>query len=248
MCNEGIALEAGLMAHFNLGGIKMNEKCETNIRGLYAAGECTGGTLGANRMSGTALSECLVHGAISGKYAGEYAQKAQAAEIDAKQLENIRDRVFQPLKRKEGVQPIEYTKRIRELAARTVSPVRNGSDLEKGIEDVERMKTKESPMLYTEAKDTIYNLEWIEAIQAVNLLQMLEILLRSGLYRTETRGGHYRMDYPMTNNDDWLKNVIVKRVGKEMQLTAHPVVITRIKPPAGKLPWPAPRHMPDWLK
>jgi succinate dehydrogenase / fumarate reductase flavoprotein subunit len=84
----------------------------------------------------------------------------------------------------------------------------------------------------------VYNREWHDALQLRNMIQVAEMIARSALMRTESRGVHYRKDYPNVDNDHWLKNIVIKQANGSMELTTKPVVITRFKPPAGVYPYP----------
>ena len=86
-------------------------------------------------------------------------------------------------------------------------------------------------------KNRRYNLEWIDALQMENMLLMLELSAKSALMRTESRGTHYRLDYPNTDNDNWLKNIFVRQFDGEISLCAKPIVATSIVPPKGVQPY-----------
>ena len=232
------ALEAAPACHFMNGGIRINERCETNLQGLYAAGETTGGVHGGNRLSGNAFTEMIVWGTRAGRFAANYAKKVKAfPEVDEEQLKSLRNRVFLPLERNEGIDPIELKNKVQKLAWEKVGVIRNGPTLEEAIKEIERMKKEELPKLYTKSKDRIYNREWIEAIQLENMLQVLEIIARAALMRKESRAAHYRKDYPYTDYKNWTKNIVVSQVAGKMRLTLKPVVITKLKPPKKKVPY-----------
>jgi len=230
---KGFAIELGVCSHFWMGGIKINERCETNLPGLFAAGETAGGVNGGNRLSGMALCEIGVWGRRAGKFAGEYALKAKPPEINSKQVESSRERAFQPLKRHEGISPIEVRKKIHKLAYEYVGPIRTEEGLKRVMTEIGRIRKEEIPMLYCTNKDLEFNKEWVEALQDDNLLTSLEVSVRSALTRKESRGAHYRKDYPNTDNENWLKNTVIKQVEGEPIIDTKPVIITKITPPKG---------------
>lgn len=221
------AIEIFPASHFFCGGIKINEQCGTNIPGLYAAGEVAGGLHGANRLSGNAIPHVLVQGARAGRGAAEYGLKANHLAINRKQLQMSRDRVFRPLERRDGISPIKLRKEIQKLAWEDAGVVRQRLGLERALGDVERIKKKDLPRLYVTAEEKLYNKEWIEALQVENMLLTLELIVRSALARTESRGNHYRKDHPHLDNESWLKNVIAWQMNGEVQITTQPVVTTR---------------------
>lgn len=229
-------VEVGSAAEYFEGGIVANEKFETNIPGLYAAGECSTSLFGANRVA-AATTEMLVEGTIAGQSAAEHARKVEMPEIDEKQVERLKEKVFSPLKREEGIKPASLKQKIQRMAHETLGPIRNREGIEGFIQFIEMVKKKELPRLYTTSKSRRYNREWIEALELENIMQVLEISAKSSLMRTESRGVHYRLDHPYTDNNNWLKEIIVKRVGDEIRVTTRPVTITKISPPSGVIPY-----------
>jgi len=228
---EEKVMEVAPHAHFFDGGLVINEKCETSIPGLFAAGEVAGGVNGGNRLSGVAITQTQVQGAIAGRSAAEYALKVKdRGEIDKKQVEAIRERCYAPLERKDGVSPIEIRTRIQELAWQKVGLVRNAHDLEVAIFEIEKLKEC-IPKLCVRNKSSIYNLEWVQALEIENMLCVLEMIARAALMRTETRATHVREDYPKTDNENWLKNIIIKQEAGKMKLFTRPIVVTRLSPP-----------------
>lgn len=229
---EGSLIEVGPAAHYFEGGIEVNENCETTIPGLYAAGECTGGLFGANRVA-AATTEMLVQGAIAGKFAAEYAKKASTPMINTKQVDVLKNKVLQPLRREEGVKPVEVRKRVQQLAYENMGVIRGGGGLKRLIGELERIRQQDMPRLRTTTKAREYNREWIEVLELENMLQVLEISARSALTRTESHGVHYRLDHPKLDNDRWLKEIVVKQVSGDIRIAERPITITTMTPPSG---------------
>jgi len=224
-------------SHFFCGGTKINKDCETELAGFYAAGECSAGTHGANRLSGNAVTQIVVQGALAGKNAAEYAMKAKTPQIDAAQLKSHRERVFAPLERKEGLSALELKRKIQRLCWDSITPVRHKNWLEEGLKGIEELK-KQIPEICVRNKKRVYNMEWVDALQVPNMLLVAEMICRSALMRTESRGVHFRKDYPNTNNTKWLRNTVVKNMKGKMRLSTEPAVITKFRPPKGSKPWP----------
>lgn len=235
------AMEVIVAAHFTNGGIRINEYCETNIPGLFACGEVTGGLHGANRLSGNAFSEFLVWGTRAGAAAAEYALNSKVVTVDVNQVEKLRKRVYLPLERKEGLSPITLKKEIKKLAWNKVGVVRNRDLLEDAINEIERIKKQVIPQICLTNKEMIFNREWVDALEAESMINGLEMHARAALMRKESRGAHYRTDYPSTDNKNWFMNIIVKLVDTEMQLTTRPVIVPRMKPPDEIMPYWIPR-------
>ena len=226
-----VAYEAGPAAHYWNGGIKVNGKGETNVSGLYAAGEAQGGTMGANRLSGNAVTEAVVFGALSGSSAAHYAKSAPPPEIDKDQVDMYQERIYEPLTRKDGFDVYETRKKIQALAFKYVGPVREESGLTTCIKEVEAMSKEVLSNPATKAKGKVYNREWVVALENEAMLRVLEIIARASLMRKESRAAVYRRDYTDTDNKDWLKNIIVKNKDGQVSLEAKPVVTTRITLP-----------------
>jgi len=231
------AIEASPSCHFFNGGIEINERCETSLPGLFAAGETTGGVHGGNRLSGNAFTEMVVWGFRAGRFAAEYAMKAPRPEINTEQVKALRRKVFEPLQRTGGITPVELRKRIQKLAWEKVGVIRNGPILEEAVKEIEKMREEDIREVYTKSKDLVYNREWIEALQVENMLLCLEMIARASLMRTESRAAHYRLDYPNTDYINWTKNIVVKQVDGKIELATQPVVITKLKPPEKVVPY-----------
>jgi len=217
--------------HFFPGGVRINENMETKLPGLFAAGEVASGTMGGDRISGCAFTEMTTHGKRAGIMAAEYVKKAKVPEIDEKQVEILKRRIFRPLELKEGVRPVELKKKIQKIAGECLSSVRYGPDLERAIKEIEEMK-KDIPRMYVVNKERKYNVEWIDALQVENMLLVIEMVARASLMRTESRSGMYRKDFPKTDWKNWTKNIVIRQgADGRMELTTSPPVITTFEPP-----------------
>jgi len=243
MLRDRVPIEVGPAAEYFDGGLVVDENMRTSVPGLFAAGECSTGVFGANRVA-AATTEMIVEGAIAGERAAEYAKGASLPEVDDEQIKRLEERVRGPLRREEGVKPVELLRRIQRLAHEKLGPVRERRGLEELIEFLEVIRRRDLPRLYTTSKSERYNREWVEALELENIVLLLEISAKSALMRTESRGVHYRLDCPHTDNRNWLKEVVVRRVGEEAEFTARPVAVTLMPPPTGIVPyWEMMREM-----
>ncbi len=225
---KGYAIEVGPASHFFMGGIRVNENCETNVPGLYAAGEVCGGTHGANRLSGNALTQVLVQGTRAGLGAAQYVTKWEQIIMDKQQVKEIVGKCMRPIKNTKGGNPFEIRKRLQKEAWEKVGIIREGKLLDTMLRWVKRMRKEELLLLSTKAKELQYNREWMEAIQLENLGTILEAITMSASLRKESRGAHYRRDYVETNKD-WLRNIIIRNAAGEMIYSTLPIVSTRWK-------------------
>lgn len=231
---SGELVEVGSAAHYFEGGIKINEKCETNLNGLYAAGECSGGLFGANRVA-AATTEILVQGAVAGKYAAEYAKKMQSIDANLRQVKKFKEKIFAPLNREIGVKPIEVKRKIQHIAQQNMGVVRDGKSLKEALEQFQKIRQYQLPKICVTTKVKKYNKEWIEALELENTLQVLEISAKSALMRKESRGVHYRIDHPNVNNNSWLKEIVIEKRGERIHTKIYPITTTKIELPKGTM-------------
>jgi succinate dehydrogenase/fumarate reductase flavoprotein subunit len=233
MALDGVDYEIGAAAHYMIGGIRVNGKTETNVAGLYAAGECKGNLWGATRVA-SAITEVIVEGRSSGAIAADYARHCPAAQIDWEQVEAVRAKTLRPLENTKGLSPIELRKSIQRIADDKVHVIRNGKDLKKAVQELEQLKDQIANNVAVKgAKTRSYNPEWIEAIQLENLRQCLELTALSSLHREESRGAQYRTDYRNCDNVKWLNNTVVRLESGSRKISSEPIVTTKITPPRG---------------
>jgi len=218
-------------AHHFMGGVVINENAETNILGLYAAGEITGGVHGGNRLGGNALADTQVFGRRAGENAAKQALKTQMpTPLDRKQINREIRRAKSFLKRKEGVRPVEIKSKLTSLMWDKVGIFRTGKEIQEAIVEIERLKEKELPKLCVMDNKTRYNREWVEALEIENLVTVAEMVAKAALMREESRGAHFRRDFPKTNNQNWFVNIVVKQDKGRMVFERVPVVTTIMKP------------------
>ncbi len=225
------AIESVPASHFFNGGIRINERCETSLPGLFAAGEVTGGVHGANRLSGNAFTEMVLWGHRSGRFAAEYAKGSPEVEVDKGQLEALKEKTLAPLERKGGASQAELRKRLQEVAWEKAGVIRDAGSLEEALAEFVRTKEEELPRVSVRAKERVFNREWMQVLELENMLLTMEMVCRASLNRKESRGALYRRDYPNTDNVNWLKNQIVSQREGKMEIRNEPVVVTRIEPP-----------------
>ncbi|ENN95922.1 succinate dehydrogenase flavoprotein subunit [Methanocaldococcus villosus KIN24-T80] len=179
-------------AHHFMGGIKINERCETDISGLYACGEVAGGIHGANRLGGNALADTQVFGAIAGKEASKYAENCEIEVFDVDISYPSGD-----------INPMELIDRLREIMWKYVSLIRNKEGLEKAKSEINEIGK------YLDEINTSSPLYLQKYFELKNMITVSKLVIDSALYRKESRGAHYREDYPETK-DEWRGNIIIK--------------------------------------
>ncbi|UCD56622.1 MAG: FAD-binding protein [Candidatus Hydrogenedentota bacterium] len=228
-------VEVGNAAHYMAGGIKVNERTETSIPGLYAAGECSGGLWGAVRVA-SACSEAGVQGKIAGEMTSDYVRKADHAPIDSGQVEEVIARMMRPIEKAEGTSVNELTKRIHQVSGEQLWVIKDGEKIGKAIGELERLrKTELDDLAVSATKSRALNYEWIRSLELRNMVTCLELSARASLIREESRGEFYRSDYTDTDNDNWLKTIEMVKKNEDVEVSLQRPVVTSITPPSGKL-------------
>ncbi len=202
--------EVATTSHYTLGGIRINEHAETGIEGLYAVGEVAGGLHGANRIGGNALADCMVFGEIAGQQAALARRAVPPA--DPQLLQQERDRLRGLLGRSttpDGIGPAELTARLRETMYQRAGVVRNEELLGKALAEIQEVQELVQRRLVV-GKEEHFNVEWIWALEIDSMLTISELTVQAAHLRTESRGAHFRVDYPYPDNDNWLKHIVVR--------------------------------------
>jgi len=224
------SMEVAPTAHHFMGGVQIDENAATNIPGLYAAGEITGGVHGGNRLGGNALADTQVFGKRAGENAAKYARETALQIADKKQINRETRHANRFLKAKEGTRPVEVKNKLASLMWDKVGIFRTGGEIQDAIAELDRVKTEELPKLYVMSGNTRYNREWIEALEVENLVTVAEMVAKAALMREESRGAHYRRDFPKTNNQNWFVNVVIQQENSAMMFQKMPVPVTAMKP------------------
>jgi fumarate reductase (CoM/CoB) subunit A len=201
-------MEVSPTAHHVMGGLHISEKAETTIKGLFAAGEVTGGIHGANRLGGNALADLQVFGYIAGHNAAQYAIESSLGKMHDEQITQIHRVVISPLQPKQdGVRPSQIRHNIEELMWTKVGILRTKENLTKALENIQSLKS--TPMKIGN-QSTTYAYEQLEALQVRNMLTVAELVIKAALFREESRGAHFREDFPETL-PSWRKNIILSK-------------------------------------
>ena len=197
--------------HYVMGGIKVDaETCETNVPGLFAAGECSGGLHGANRLGGNSLSDLLVFGRRAGEGATEYVKSnGYSTEIDSSQIDTEKQRVLEPLERQDGENPYELQQQVQEAMMEHANLMRNEESLQEGLEKI--LEVKERVPNVKAQGSTLFNPGWHASQDIRYLTQISEIILRAALERKERRGAQWRLDYDGPSDELGKINFIVTK-------------------------------------
>jgi succinate dehydrogenase/fumarate reductase flavoprotein subunit len=190
------------IAHYQMGGIEVNTKMESCVRGLYAAGEIVGGANGANRLSGNALPEAMVFGARAGEAAARSASGKTPPKWDqataAPLFDLIRREKWKNKKHKaNGPAPTAMLGELKEIMWTKVGAFRTAHDLEQARDRIRTMRKCELDDLSV-PDEAIHNTSLVEWFELRNGLQAAEAVTVAALNRRESRGAHQRLDWPQT--------------------------------------------------
>ena len=225
-------LEAAPSALYICGGVEFDEECATNIPGLYVCGEMAGGIHGANRLNGNSLIDCEVFGKIAGESAARYSREearssssgAMAQALDEER--RILDLMDRPVGEK---RPRDFKRSLQNIMWQKVGIVRNGPTLAEAVQEIENLRDR-LPELSVATPARRYNLELVEALEVPMMVQVADMVARCALFRTESRGNHYRLDYPNTDNESWLANTHITVEGERLRLEKRPVELLEVDP------------------
>jgi succinate dehydrogenase/fumarate reductase flavoprotein subunit len=210
-----------------MGGIPINEECKTNIEGLFAAGEVTGGIHGANRLGGNALTDCAVFGARAGKHAAECAKFKSQSQVDKAQVEQIFERINEITTREVSKlgDPKLIKTMIQEIMRKKAGVIRSQRSLMEAQKDLTQLREENLLRLYGRKPYEI-----MEAVEASNLFIVANLVVKAALARKESRGAHYRIDYPTQDDKNWLKRIVLVKSHEETKVNITSVIMTKISP------------------
>lgn len=194
----------GTSAHTNMGGLHINEQCETSLAGLYAAGGVANG-------SPTVL-HCLWSGETSARSAAERARQATTPDLDWSQVREEETRVssFLKLKPKDGFTPAQVKQKIREVMWGKMWFLKNEMDMTAGKEEIQRVRKELLPKMGLVSVSGKFNFGWVESLDVDCMLDVCEIMILASMMRKESRGTFKRTDFPQTD-ENWFKRIIVTR-------------------------------------
>ena len=230
-------IETKVSAHFFMGGARVNPRGETNLPGLFAGGEAAAGYHGANRLGGNALSEILVSGSRAGKFAGLWAKEqresGRGGETLKSRLHHWEERISVWQRRKSGLRPVEGKGRIQELMWEKAGVIREGGKMKAALDSLEALG-KEAEQNLAIFPGRGYNRELIDAFELFHMISVSSLILRAALTREESRGAHYRQDFPYPDDSRWLVNIILKKSGDGVSLAKEEVRFTHVHPEGRK--------------
>ena len=223
-------MEVGPTTHYAMGGVRVNGDTQaTNIPGLFAAGECAAGLHGANRLGGNSLSDLIVFGKRAGEYAAKFAKENSAGAINDAQVEAAYKEAMEPFERPavggtEGPYQVQYD--LQNMMQANVGIVRLQNEMEFALDGIEKLKARAAKVAVQGHLE--YNPGWHTAIDLKHLLTISEAITLCSIDRKESRGGHFREDFPNKDPEAQKYNsVISKQADGSMKLRREPIPAMR---------------------
>jgi len=189
-------MEVGPTTHYIMGGVRVDAETQmSTVPGLFAAGECAAGINGANRLGGNSLSDLLVFGKRAGEFAAQHARERRPGPIDPRMIEEATTRAlaaFERGPRAEAPYQVQYD--LQDMMQDLVGIVRREDEMSRAAEELGKLKARARHAGVAGNRE--YNPGWHTALDLQPLLIVSEAILRSAQARQESRGGHFRDDFP----------------------------------------------------
>ncbi len=206
-------MEVGPTTHYMMGGVRVHGETQmTTVPGLFAAGEVAAGLHGANRLGGNSLSDLLVFGKRAGEFAAKFAQEHGEGAIDQGQIDAAATESLAPYERasQAGAEgPYQVQADLQEMMQDLVGIVRKEDEMVRAVEGLEKLTKRAKNVAVHGHRE--YNPGWHTAIDLQNLMVVSEAIARSAIERKESRGGHFRDDYPNKNPEDAKMNIVINK-------------------------------------
>jgi len=224
-------MEVGPTTHYIMGGIHVDGDTQmSTVPGLFAAGECAAGLHGANRLGGNSLSDLLVFGQRAGTYAAQFAQAHAPVAPDLGQANEAAQQALEPFSRTTGEGPYQIQHALQDTMQELVGIVRREEEMAKALSQISALSARAAQVAVVGNRE--YNPGWHTALDLGNLLTVAEAITRSAIERRESRGGHFRDDFPDKDPGSATFNITLRKgPAGRMELSREPI-----------------RPMPDALK
>jgi len=211
-------MEIGPTTHYMMGGVRVDADTQmSTVAGLFAAGECGAGLHGANRLGGNSLSDLLVFGKRAGEYAAKFAKENSVGSIDEKQIDEAANWALGFFERDKGDSPFDVQFGLQDMMQQLVGIVRNETEMVRAVEYLQMMRKRAVNVRVTGNRE--YNAGWHTAMDLNNLLTVSEAVTMAALERKESRGAHFREDYPQKDEKNGKFNLVIfKGENGQMQI------------------------------
>jgi succinate dehydrogenase / fumarate reductase flavoprotein subunit len=222
-------MEIGPTTHYIMGGIRVDaDTQESSIPGLFAAGECASGINGANRLGGNSLSDLIVFGKRAGEHAAAFARKNGQARVDEGAVDRAVTISLEPFERgPAGENPYKVQADLQETMQALVGIVRQEPEMREAFARIQEFKQRAARVGVVGHRE--YHAGWHTCLDLRNLLTVAECITLSAIERKESRGGHFRDDYPEKDQAYGTFNLIARK-GRDGQMEVTRAAIPEMPP------------------
>ncbi len=229
----GFDLAGGLVevvptAHYMMGGVEFAPDCSTQLKGLYVAGEDAGGVHGANRLGGNGVANSTVFGAVAGDVMAEWVRKEDFREVDLVSVEKAVQSCEPRISKTHGsLEPLR--ERLYEVMWNKVGIIRDAAGLRAGLSELAAIESELESTGIADA-NRAFNLTWHDWLNLKSLAQTSRAIAEAALARTDSRGAHYREDFPDAGPLESSCYTSLKIRGSGLEIAMKPVAFTRVRP------------------
>ena len=218
------------VCHFTMGGIHANIDGATPVQGLWAAGESACITVnGANRLGTNSTATCLVWGTLTGRAAAEYAMQNHSTDLPQQAVVLEEKRIYDGIFRGEGREnPYDIKQELQATMDEHANVFRTSQGLGEALKKIRALKQR--AYQHVEDKAPEYNMNFVNVIELQSMLEVAEVVLLGAYTRNESRGAHFRVDYPKRDDEHWLKHTLAYMTPDGPRLDYSSVKITRYQP------------------
>jgi succinate dehydrogenase / fumarate reductase, flavoprotein subunit len=203
-------MEVGPTTHYMMGGVRVDPDSQmSDVPGLFAAGECAAGLHGANRLGGNSLSDLLVFGQRAGEYAAAFAKSNPLGGVNQDQLIAAEKWALEPFERKSSENPYAVQHALQEFMQDLVGIVRQEQEMLEALERIQELAARSARVSVDGNRE--YNSGWHTALDLRNLLTVSQIIALAALERKESRGAHFRDDFPAKDDRFGAFNIVVRK-------------------------------------
>ena len=226
-------MEVGPTTHYIMGGVRVDGDTQmSSVPGLFAAGECAAGINGANRLGGNSLSDLLVFGKRAGEYAAQFAKANPRVGISDADVKSATDDALKPFDsgQAEGENPYAIQSALQDMMQSLVGIVRTESEMQTALAELATLQSRAARASVTGHRE--YNPGWHTALDLRHLLTVSEAITRSAIERKESRGGHFREDYPEKVAEFGTFNIVTRKAADgstEVRRVAIPPMPAELK-------------------
>ncbi|HZY70840.1 MAG TPA: FAD-binding protein [Thermoplasmata archaeon] len=216
--------------HYMMGGVGTNRRGETNVLGLYSAGEAACVSIhGANRLGGNSLLETLVFGKEAGEAAAAYVESAPRPVLHETDLETVLAPIEKMRSRADGEDPLALRSELQGVMERLVGIYRTATELVQAAREVRAIKERFQKVRVADTARA-FNINLTDALETGSVIDLAETIVAGAFARTESRGAHSRLDFPKRDDVNWMKHTMASWSREGPTLSYAPVTVTRFEP------------------